>query len=75
MDKQRDDRSLAVSHAKAFANKVSGQICNEAIQMHGGMGLTDEVDIGLFFKRARVLQAQYGDEQMHISRFADLKGY
>ena len=75
MDKQRDDRSLAVSHAKAFANKVSRQICNEAIQMHGGMGLTDEVDIGLFFKRARVLQAQYGDEQMHISRFADLKGY
>lgn len=75
MDVERDDRSMAVSHAKALANQTSRSICSEAIQLHGGMGITDEVDIGLFFKRARVLQNEYGNQHMHRTRFASLNGY
>ena len=75
MDGDRKDRSMAVSHAKVLANQTSRSICNEAIQLHGGMGITDEVDIGLFFKRARVLQNQYGDVRFHRSRYATLNGY
>ena len=64
-----------VSMAKAKASDLCETLCNEAIQLHGGIGVTDELDIGLFFKRARVLQRLLGDGGFHRARFAQLKGF
>ncbi len=64
-----------VSMAKAKASDLCEKLCNEAIQLHGGIGVTDELDIGLFFKRARVLQRLLGDGGFHRTRFAQLKGF
>ncbi|MGI9329049.1 MAG: acyl-CoA dehydrogenase family protein [Pseudomonadales bacterium] len=52
--------------------RLSGQ---EAVQMHGGMGVTDEADLGLFFKRSRVSELLLGDSGFHRNRYADLRGY
>jgi len=64
-----------VSLAKAKACEVAELATNEAVQMHGGMGMTDEFDIGLFMKRARSVQALFGDYRYHANRFAALRGY
>ena len=48
---------------------------NEAVQLHGGIGVTDAMDIGLFLKRARVAQQTFGDSAFHRKRFASLSGY
>ncbi|NVJ69616.1 MAG: acyl-CoA/acyl-ACP dehydrogenase [Alphaproteobacteria bacterium] len=63
------------SLAKAKASKTAELATNEAIQMHGGMGVTDEFDLGFFIKRARVLQHLYGDFNYHADRFATCSGY
>ena len=47
----------------------------EAVQMHGGIGMTDAVDIGLFMKRARVGIELFGDANFHGDRIARLRGY
>ena len=75
LESNRKDASLAISHAKTLANDTARLVTLEAIQMHGGIGITDELDIGLFYKRARVLQATYGDSNYHKNRFATLSGY
>ena len=75
VENSRKDASLAVSHLKALANDTARLVTQEAIQMHGGIGITDELDIGLFYKRARVLQAQYGNSNYHKDRFATLSAY
>lgn len=64
-----------VSLVKAKASDLCEKICNEAVQLHGGIGVTDELDIGLYFKRARVLQRLLGDVGYHRARFAQLKGF
>jgi hypothetical protein len=43
--------------------------------MHGGIGMTDDFDIGFFLKRCRVLETLYGDRNYHLDRFARLRGY
>ncbi|MCJ9429089.1 acyl-CoA dehydrogenase family protein [Kordiimonas marina] len=63
------------SLAKAKASKTAELATNEAIQMHGGIGMTDEFDIGFYIKRARVLQNLYGGFNYHADRFAALSGY
>lgn len=50
-------------------------ISNEAVQLHGGIGMTDEHEIGFFLKRARVLEQLLGDDVYHIDRYASLSGY
>jgi alkylation response protein AidB-like acyl-CoA dehydrogenase len=50
-------------------------ITNEGVQMHGGIGMTDAVDMGLFMKRARVQAQMLGDTNFHRTRYADLGGY
>ena len=47
----------------------------EGVQMHGGIGMTDEFDIGFFMKRAAVCRQAYGDYHFHADRFARLRGY
>jgi len=63
------------SLAKAKACKTAELATNEVIQMHGGIGMTDEFDVGFFIKRARTVQALYGDYNYHADRFARCAGY
>ena len=74
-EKMRPDLAIAASHAKTLANDTAQLISNESIQMHGGIGLTDELDIGLYFKRIRTLRNAYGLSSYHRRRFARLSGY
>jgi len=69
------DISKLASLAKAKASKTAELATNEAIQMHGGIGMTDEFDIGFYIKRARVLEALYGGCNYHTDRFATCSGY
>ena len=75
LDKNSADSSIHASIAKTLINDCYQQITNEAIQMHGGMGITDELDIGLFLKRARVSIQILGDSDYHKNRYAELNGY
>lgn len=72
-----EGKNIAVlaSVAKAKAAQTAELATNEAVQMHGGIGMTDEFEIGFFIKRARVLQQLFGDFNFHADRFATLNGY
>lgn len=71
-----DEKAAAmISIAKAKLCEVAELSTNEAIQMHGGIGMTDEYEIGFFIKRARPAQALFGDYSYHANRFALLKGF
>jgi acyl-CoA dehydrogenase len=63
------------SIAKAKLSEVAELATNEAIQMHAGIGMTDEYEIGFFIKRARPAQTLFGDNSYHTDRFAQLNGY
>jgi alkylation response protein AidB-like acyl-CoA dehydrogenase len=65
----------AAALAKAEANRVLHRVSNEGIQLHGGIGMTDEYDVGFYLKRARVLEAQWGSTAYLRDRFATLAGY
>ncbi len=62
-----------VSLAKLSATQTARWVLDESIQMHGGAGVTDELDIGLFFKRVRTLGELYGDEAFHRQRLTRKK--
>lgn len=64
-----------VSLAKAKVSEVVQLATNEAVQMYGGVGMTDEFDIGFFMKRARAAEATYGDYNFHADRLARMRGY
>ena len=75
IDSASDDLPLLASLAKARASDMCEKVLNEAVQLHGGIGVTDEFDLGLFVKRARVLQHTLGDGTFHRERYAQLKGF
>lgn len=75
LDQGAEDAAQLVSLAKAKSCEVAELATNEAVQMHGGMGMTDEFDVGLFMKRARAAQLLFGDYRYHADRFATLRGY
>lgn len=75
IDNGQQNIAKLASHAKVLASDCYQKMSNEAVQMHGGMGITDEVDIGLFLKRARVCNQILGDSSFHRERFATLCGY
>lgn len=66
---------LYVSLAKAKAGDAAILATNEGVQMHGGIGMTDEYDIGFFMKRARAAQESFGDAAFHSDRLARALGY
>jgi alkylation response protein AidB-like acyl-CoA dehydrogenase len=66
---------LFVSVAKAKAGRVSTLAVQEGVQMHGGIGMTDEHDIGLYMKREAVLGELFGSPRFHAGRVAELSGY
>ena len=63
------------SLAKTMAGETLHLVSNEAIQMHGGIGVTDEYDIGFFLKRARVAEQIFGSSKFHTERYANLSGF
>jgi alkylation response protein AidB-like acyl-CoA dehydrogenase len=69
------DLPALASLAKAKANDTLHLVSNEMVQMHGGIGMTDAFDAGLYLKRARVAEALYGSSSYHRDRFASLGGY
>jgi acyl-CoA dehydrogenase len=75
LDEGRDDVAQLASLAKAQVGEVLHAVSNEAIQMHGGIGMTDEFDIGFYLKRARVAEAAFGAVRFHRDRYAALSGY
>ena len=66
---------LLASQAKAHACTTAGRAVREGVQLHGGIGMTDAFDLGLYMKRARVLQELFGDAGFHTERVATLRGY
>jgi acyl-CoA dehydrogenase len=74
-DAGHPEAALLVSAAKAKLSDAYCLIANEAVQMHGGIGMTDEHDIGFFMKRARACEMSFGDAAYHRERFASLSGY
>ncbi|HTO68371.1 MAG TPA: acyl-CoA dehydrogenase [Myxococcota bacterium] len=75
IDEKRPDVPALASIAKARVSDAAHLVGNEAVQMHGGIGVTDEEEIGLFLKRARVAELTLGDAAYHRARFASLAGF
>lgn len=75
IDAGRSDVNQAVSLAKATAGDVLHLVSREMVQLHGGVGMTDEYNAGLYIKRAAVLETMWGNASWHRDRFARLNGY
>ncbi len=75
VDDTPDQLPLLASLAKTRLNDAALLITNEAVQLHGGIGVTDEFEIGFFLKRARVAMQMLGDSSYHRDRYATLCGY
>ena len=75
LDHGAPNLSTLASSAKALANDCFTLISSEAVQLHGGMGVTEEMDIGLFLKRSRVCNQLLGSSSYHRDRFARLNGF
>ena len=75
VDRTPQQLPLLASLAKARLNELVKLVTNEAVQMHGGIGVTDELEIGFFLKRARVAMQVFGDTGFHKDRYATLCGY
>tara|TARA_B100000674_G_C37943564_1_gene963792 strand:+ start:1089 stop:2228 length:1140 start_codon:yes stop_codon:yes gene_type:complete len=75
VDNNSNDLKRMASLAKFKAGETNHLVTNEAIQMHGGVGVTDEYDVGLYLKRARVTEQMFGNSEYHIDRYATLSDY
>ena len=74
-DEGSNDFQRIVSLAKSKVGETFFNVSNEGVQMHGGVGVTDEYDIGLYMKRARVAEQTFGNTEYHRNRYAELTGY
>ena len=75
IDDNSDDLASIASMAKTLANDSYRLITDEAVQMHGGIGLTDEMDIGFYLKRCRICIHSLGDSGFHKDRYASLQNF
>jgi alkylation response protein AidB-like acyl-CoA dehydrogenase len=75
LDGNFDGAGSAIAVAKARAGSTATLAVQEGVQMHGGMGMTDQFDIGFFMKRARVCQELFGDANFHADQLARMKNY
>jgi alkylation response protein AidB-like acyl-CoA dehydrogenase len=75
IDRGANDVPQLCSLAKTRAGDVCHLVSNEMVQMHGGIGMTDAHDSGLYMKRARVAEATFGGSSFHRDRYATLMGY
>jgi len=70
LDKPRNERIRAVSAAKSYIGRAGRLVGQEAVQLHGGMGMTDELAIGHYFKRLTMIDTLFGNMDHHLERFA-----
>jgi alkylation response protein AidB-like acyl-CoA dehydrogenase len=75
LDSDFEQAGAAAAVAKARAGSTATLAVQEGVQMHGGMGMTDQFDIGFFMKRARVCQELFGDSNFHADQLARIKSY
>lgn len=75
LDEGSGEAEAMVSVAKAKAGRAATLAVQEGVQMHGGIGMTDEYDIGLYMKRDRTLNELFGDPNYHADRLARIQGY
>ena len=75
LDAKSEESPMAVAMAKAKLGSVSKLTALEGVQMFGGVGMTDEYDIGLFLKRIRVAQELFGDEHYQLDQVGKMRGY
>jgi len=75
LDESSGECAELASMTKAKLSETAHKATTEAVQMHGGIGMTDEFDIGFFLKRCRILETLYGDRYFHLDRFARQRGY
>jgi len=68
-------RRRAVSAAKAHLATSGRFVTQQAIQLHGGIGVTDEHDVGLYFKRMHILNTLFGNEDFHVARYGSLEAF
>jgi alkylation response protein AidB-like acyl-CoA dehydrogenase len=72
LDEADRRRAKAVSAAKDQIGKAARPISQDAVQIHGGMGMTDELNVGHFFKRATMIESQFGNTDWHLRRYTEL---
>ncbi|MDP6981149.1 MAG: acyl-CoA dehydrogenase family protein [Myxococcota bacterium] len=75
LDEDAANKAQLVSLAKARCSDAYVEVANESIQFFGGVGVTDEYDVGFYLKRARVAELTFGDGNFHRDRWATLRGY
>ena len=75
IDGHAPNAASSVAVAKARAGTTATRAVQEGVQMHGGMGMTDQFDIGFFMKRARVCEELLGDANYHTDQLARLRNY
>ena len=75
VDAGQNDAPKLVSLAKARCSDTAILVANESVQMHGGIGMSDEHEIGFYLKRARAAELTFGDAAFHRDRWARLSGY
>src|SRR6185369_13787958 len=74
-DTRDPETALAAAVAKAYAGDAARLVCGEAIQMHGGIGFTWELDLHFFFKRAKTLEQHYGSTESQLEGALAAAGY
>ena len=74
-DTDADERRRAISACKAQLTTGGIFVCRQGIQLHGGIGVTDEHDVGLYFKRMHILNTLFGDEAFHAARYGALPSF
>jgi alkylation response protein AidB-like acyl-CoA dehydrogenase len=75
LDEDLEETAELASLAKARLNDTYNLVSSEGVQMHGGIGMTDEYEIGFFMKRSRVSEHTYGNSAFHRNRYGELQGY
>lgn len=74
-DPDPNERRRAISAAKASVIESGAFVTRQGIQLHGGIGVTDEHDVGLYFKRMHILATLFGDDAYHVARYAELPSF
>jgi alkylation response protein AidB-like acyl-CoA dehydrogenase len=70
LDRPATERSRVISAAKAVAGRASRFVCAQGIQLHGGMGMTEEYQVGHYFRKMTMSEKMFGDIDFHLARFA-----
>jgi alkylation response protein AidB-like acyl-CoA dehydrogenase len=70
LDRPAAERSRVISAAKAVAGRACRFVCAQGIQLHGGMGITEEYQVGHYFRKMTMMEKLFGDIDFHLARFA-----